>query len=109
MTIEAAFLDLMPSTVTIYAQSSRDAYGKQSFAATGTTVRCRVVPTNQVIRTGDGREVVATGRVYCHGTPTVTVDSRVVLPDGSDATVVAVQVQNDDGGAHHTVIDVGGV
>lgn len=107
MSLEAAFLDLMPSTVTIYAQSSRDAYGKQSFAATGTEVRCRVVPENKVMHTDDAREVVSAGRVYCYGTPAVTTQSRLVLPDGSDAIVLGVQVQNDEAGAHHTVIIFG--
>lgn len=109
MTIETAFLDLMPSTVTIYSESSRDAYGKQSFSASGTAVRCRVVPESRATRTRDGREVTSSGRVYCYGTPTVSVDSRLTLPDGSDAIVLAVQVQNDQSGAHHTVITFGPV
>lgn len=107
--IDAAFLELMPSTVTLYPQASRDAYGKQTFSGSGTTVRCRVVPTNDVIRDSNGREVVASGRVLCYGTPTVTVDSRLVLPDGSDAVVIAVQVQNDEDGPHHTVVTFGRV
>ena len=36
MTISAAFLELMPSTVTIYTNASRDAYGKRTASATGT-------------------------------------------------------------------------
>lgn len=107
MSLDPSFLDLMPSTVTIYAQSSRDAYGKQSFSATGTPVRCRVVPENRVMRTPDAREVVTAGRVICYGTPTVDTNCRLVLPDGSDAIVLAVQVQNDEQGAHHTVITFG--
>lgn len=107
MSLDPSFLDLMPSTVTLYAQSSRDAYGKQSFSGTGTAVRCRVVPESKVMRTADGREVVSTGRVLCYGTPTVTTDHRLVLPDGSDAIVLGVQVQNDEDGAHHTVITFG--
>lgn len=107
MSLDPAFLDLMPSTVTLYAQSTKDAYGKQAFSATGTAVRCRVVPENRVMRTDDGREVVSTGRVLCYGTPTVTTDHRLVLPDGSDAIILGVQVQNDETGPHHTVIMFG--
>lgn len=108
MSLDPAFLDLMPSTVTIYPQSSRDAYGKQSFSGTGTDVRCRVVPDVRMTVTETGREVVAAGRVICYGTPTVTTNSRLVLPDGSDAVILSVQVQNDEDGAHHTVITFGG-
>lgn len=107
MSLDPTFLDLMPSTVTIYAQSSRDAYGKQTFAASGTEVRCRVVPEIKVIQTPDARDVVAAGRVICYGTPTVTTNSRLRLPDGSDAIVLAVQVQNDEEGPHHTVVTFG--
>lgn len=107
MSLDPAFLELMPSTVTIYAQSARDAYGKQSFSATGTEVRCRVVPEIKVMQTADAREVVSAGRVICYGTPAVTTNSRLRLPDGSDAIVLAVQVQNDEEGPHHTVITFG--
>lgn len=107
MSLDPAFLDLMPSTVTIYPQSSRDAYGKQVFSGTGTSVRCRVVPEIKVIQTPDAREVVSAGRVICYGTPSVNTDSRLVLPDGSNAIVLAVQVQNDEEGAHHTVVTFG--
>lgn len=107
MTIEPAFLALMPSTVTIYPQTARDAYGKQAFSVSGTAVRCRVVPSNDVVRDSNGREVVSGGRVYCYGTPAVTVDSRLVLPDLSEPEIISVQVQNDDTGTHHTVITFG--
>jgi len=107
VTIDSEFLSLMPSTVTVYAQTARDAYGKQTFSPAGKTVRCRVVPTNDVVRDSNGREIVAGGRVYCFGTPSVSVDSRLVLPDESEPSIVSVQVQNDETGTHHTVITFG--
>ena len=107
MTIEAADLGMMPSTVTIYSQSSSDKYGKPSYSASGTAVRCRVVPANKVVRTATGVDIVANGTIYFYGTPTVTVDSKITLPNGDMVFVIDVTVQNDESGTHHTVVTFG--
>lgn len=108
MGIEAAFLSMMPSTITVYAQASLDQYGKRTFSATGTSYQCRVQDVNELLRTDDGREVVITGRVYLYGAPTdITTDHKIVLPDGSSPVVYLVTVNNDQTGAHHTVIQYG--
>jgi hypothetical protein len=106
VTIEAAYLEMMPSTVTIYNETSSDKYGKPTFG-TGTAVRCRIVPTKQSTRTGTGVDITEVGKVYCYGTPTVAVDDKLLLPTGETVFAVAVQIQNDESGAHHTVISIG--
>lgn len=106
MTIEAAYLGMMPSTVTIYNETAVDKYGKGTFG-TGTQVRCRVVPTNQSERTGTGVDEIPVGKIYCYGTPTVNVNDKILLPDGQTVYAVHVQKQNDESGAHHTVISIG--
>jgi len=107
MTINAAFLGMMGSTVTIYASSTVDEYGKVSYSASGTSVSCRIVPTTKVIRNANGKDVVSTGTIYCYGNPTVSTNSKILLPDASQATVLSVEVQNDENGAHHTKIAIG--
>ena len=107
MTIESAFLSMMPSTVTIYGKTSRDAYGKVTYGGSGTDVRCRVVPENRVVRTDTDVEVFEDGRIYCYGTPTVSYDDKVLLPSGEQVTVVSILVQYDETGTHHTVIGFG--
>lgn len=104
MTIETAFLDMMPSTVTIYPKSSTDAYGKFSFSATGTAVRCRIQPSDNVVTTEDNRQVVSRGTIIFYGTPTITSDSKIVLPDGTSPLILTVRVHNDDSGTHHTTV-----
>lgn len=104
MTIEAAFLEMMPSTVTIFPKTATDAYGKFSFSGTGTAVRCRIQPSDNVVTTADNRNVVTRGTIIFYGTPTITTDSKIQLPDGTIPLIVTVQVHNDDTGTHHTTV-----
>ena len=107
MTIETAYLAMMPTTVTIFGQSSVDNYGKPTYSASGTAVSCRVVPASKVIRTATGVDVVAQGTIYFYGTPTVTVASKILLPNSDMVFVLDVKVQNDESGTHHTTVSFG--
>jgi hypothetical protein len=107
MPIEAPYLAMMPTTVTIFSQTSSDKYGKPTYSGTGTQVKCRVVPANKTIRTATGVDVVANGTIYFYGTPTVTVDSKILLPNLEMVFVIDVKVQNDESGSHHTAVNFG--
>lgn len=104
MTIEAAFLDMMPSTVTVYPKTATDAYGKMTFSATGVATRCRIQPSDNVVTTMDNRNVVARGTIIFYGTPAITADSKIVLPDNTVPLILTIQVHNDDTGTHHTTV-----
>lgn len=104
MAIEADFLALMPTTVTVFDVASTDAYGKLSFSATGTAVRCRLQPSDEVVKDADNRDVIAKGTIIFFGTPTITTSSKIVLPDNTVPLIVSVQIFNDDIGAHHTTV-----
>lgn len=104
MTIEAAFLELMPSTVTVFLATATDAYGKLTFDATGTAVKCRIQPSDEVVKDADNRDVVAKGTIIFFGVPTITTSSKIVLPDNTIPLIVSVQVFNDDTGTHHTTV-----
>lgn len=104
MTIEASFLDLMPTTVTVFDKTATDAYGKFTFSGTGTAVRCRLQPSDDVMTTMDNRNVVTKGTIIFYGTPTITTDSKIQLPDGTIPLIVSVRVHNDDTGTHHTTV-----
>jgi hypothetical protein len=77
MTIEAAFLDLMPSQVTVFPKSSMDAYGKFTFSATGTSTRCRVMETGRVVKSADGRDVYEVGTIIFYGNPAIRQIQRL--------------------------------
>lgn len=107
MTIETMFLDMMPSLVTIYPKSSLDAYGKLTHSATGVAVRCRIMEARQRYATERNRDVFENGSIIFYGTPTITTDSKILLPDGSTPVILSVKVHNDDTGAHHTTVTFG--
>jgi hypothetical protein len=107
MTIEKMFLDMMPSLVTIYPNSSMDAYGKLTHGATGVAVRCRIMETSQRYATERNRDEFENGSIIFYGTPTITTDSKILLPDGSTPVILSVKVHNDDTGAHHTTVTFG--
>jgi len=107
MAIEAAFLTMMPSTVTVYAKTAMDAYGKMTHSATGTAVRCRIQQTGRVVKSPDNRDVYETGTIIFYGSPTISEDSKIVLPDGSIPLIISVTKHNDDVGANHITISFG--
>lgn len=107
MTIEASFLDLMPSSVTIYPQTARNEYGVQTWSGSGTSVRCRIMLTGSVSHDQNGRQVIEDGRIIFYGTPTVDLNSKIVLPDGSTPVILTVNVHNDELGANHTTVSFG--
>ena len=107
MTIEAAFLDLMPSIVTVYPKTSIDAYGKVAVSSTGTQHRCRVQETTQKYRQDHNRDEFEVGTVIFYGVVDITTDSKIVLPDGTSPVILTVNSHNDDLGGHHTTITFG--
>lgn len=94
----------MPSTVTVYPKTATDAYGKMTFSATGVATRCRIQPSDNVVTTMDNRNVVARGTIIFYGTPAITADSKIVLPDNTVPLILTIQVHNDDTGTHHTTV-----
>jgi hypothetical protein len=106
VTIEAAFLDLMPSSVTVYPVSTTDAYGLNTFGS-GVSTRCRVQETGRVVKNADNEDVYEVGTIIFYGTPTITTFSKIVLPSGAIPLILSVQVFNDDLGTNHTTVSFG--
>ena len=106
MTIEAAFLDLMPSSVTVYPVATTDAYGLNTFGA-GVVTRCRVQETGRVVKNADNEDIYEVGTIIFYGTPTITTKSKIVLPSGAVPLIISVQVYNDDTGTNHTSVSFG--
>lgn len=107
MPIARDFYVMMPHTVTVFGSSTLDKYGKQSYAATGTSYRCRVVWDQRMIRTTDGREILEAGRAIVYGVATVDVNDRITIPGGGSPLVTSVSQVKDEVGDHHTVIGFG--
>lgn len=107
MSIEREFAELFSETVTVFPPASVDMYGKRSFSASGTTASAHYVSETVLRHDPDGRDIVEVGRFYLYGQVNVDTDYRLVLDDGSEPPILAVDFPHDQHGWHHTVIRVG--
>jgi len=103
VSIETAYLELFSETVTIFAASTMDVYGKYSYAS-GVSSSAHLVLNTKLAVAPDGREVVEIGKVYLYGQVAVTTSSKIVLADGSAPVIISVQRPYDEAGWHHTVL-----
>ncbi len=99
MAFDTAFLDLMADTVTYKPAASTDAYGEETFGDP-VTIQCRVVTKRRFIRTvqGDEREVnteITTGGFFD------VSDNGMIVIDGSEHKIQAVETFTDEEGPHH--------
>ncbi len=95
--------DLFTETVTLKPFVSRDARGLVTFG-TGTDFKARVIHKPTMVRNKQGSEVVSSGQVWIQGTPTVTPEDEITLPDASTPELLAAISFPDEDGAHHTKI-----
>lgn len=108
MSFETAFLEFMPHTITVYPFSSVNQYGEETFGSTGTQYRCMVEERPNLILSSYGEEVVASHNVYVHATERIPLTSRVVLPDGSEPTLLRSDTYTDEtGDIHHVALFFG--
>lgn len=107
MTIETRLTDLMVETIVIANATGLDAYGKHSYGTARNVAQCRVQTGAHKVTDQAGQEIVASGKVYVAGYPTVTPESKITLPDGSVPRVLVVDSFSDERGNHHTCIHYG--
>jgi len=103
--------DDMTDSVTVYKASTRDAYGKYTTAANGTTYACRIMAEVNRTRDTEGKQVVEGGKLIILNEPDIAINDRLVLSVGSEPLVIGVdKVTYDANGTtavHHTVIRFG--
>jgi hypothetical protein len=109
MTIEADYLDVMPLTISWYAKSGAlNNYAARSFSGTATTARGYVQFRSEVEGSNGGveesRDVYPKGDIYLYGNVTISVDDKIMLPDGQEVKVLDVSKVYDETGVHHVKV-----
>lgn len=102
----ADFLPLMIDTIQLAPFTGRNDYGKPTYGAQ-TPYRSRVVYESHNVRTSDGNEVVARGRVWIAGTPAITAEDQLTLPDATTPPVLVIEKYPDTVGMHHVKVSFG--
>lgn len=100
------FADCFTETITHSEFGGRDDYGKRSFGSP-VSLSARVVKKNKLVKASDGSEVMSTTQVWIQGTPTLTPEDQIILPDGSMPIILSVETYPDDDGDHHSKVFMG--
>lgn len=106
MSFESAFIDLMPSTVTISTRTTHNNYGEPSYGS-GTSYRARIVNKPEFVRGADGEVIEVRTVVWMRSTGTIDASDRITLPDGTTPPILAVARFPDDDGTHHHRLSLG--
>lgn len=106
MALPAALSDLLDQTVTIYAVSTKDFYGKPTYGS-GSSRSARVEPSVKLVRDPEGKECPSRANIYMDGDVTITTSHKITLPDGTSPPILQVAKHTDDDGTvHHTKVIV---
>lgn len=108
MSIETLLTDLMVETITVAPVSAKDSYGKRTWGSATSITHCRVQTGNHKIVDKAGQEQASAGRVYVPGSPTITLNDKITLPDGATPPILMIDQFSDERGSHHTVVHYGG-
>jgi len=107
MTIETALSEIMIDTVTVAPVATKDTYGKRAWGTPSTLTKCRVQTGNYKFTDSSGQEKTAVGKVYVPGSPSLTLNDKLTLPDSSVPVILGIDRFNDELGSNHTVIHYG--
>lgn len=94
------WLPLMPDTLYHTEFTGRSDYGKPTYGS-AVSYRCRVVYKTKNVRDKQGNIVVARGTVWIAGTPTISPEDQITLPDGTTPPILSADLFTDDTGNHH--------
>lgn len=104
------WLDMMGSTITVYAYTGQTVTGAQQWSSTGTDYDCYIEMKNHLVIDAKGREVMARGRIFVGSAAVIGIKDKVVLPSGytpSSPPLLAVNLADDEAGVHHVTLEIG--
>ncbi len=100
MTIEADFLELMTQTVQVAPFQGNNPNGEPMYG-TAVSYSGRTVNKNKLVRSVEGKEVVSTAQTWTFGSPGITPQDQITLPDGRQPVILSVESYPDEDGDHH--------
>lgn len=107
MSFDPEFLELMPSTISVFAYTGFNFYGEPAYSPTATTYRCYIQEQPTEVLTAFGRNTIASHTVYVASTARIDITAKIVMPDGSEPHLIRSDVMYDEEGIHHVVLFFG--
>ena len=117
--VEADFFDMLTSTALVAPWQSFQGAGF-AVPAYGADVSyaCRISLKDELVRSRDGREIAARGKVYLRpatgllfaASAVPSTKDRITLPAGyvpANPPILDVQPEQDESGVHHVVLVIG--
>lgn len=103
MAFQAAFLRLMPDTITVHAyrRASTAGYGGPTYTTAAASYRARVVAVPTKVKGSTGLDVVATHTMWVATTTDIGARDKLTF-GGSTFEIVEVARYPDEEGRHHT-------
>lgn len=103
--------DCMKQSIVWHPFTGRSAYGKPTYGTAVTVSPCRVVYKDFWFRKPDGSEVIAKGIVWLGQYYRISVEDKIVLPDGTDHPILMAESYSDEEPSvdvgHHTKLIFG--
>ena len=93
--------DLFPQTITHAEFAGRDDYGAPAYGS-AVEYGARIVGKQKLIKKSDGSEAMSTSLIWILGSPTITTEDQITLPDGSTPPILSVEHFPDADGDHHS-------
>jgi len=103
-TIEREFLELMHQEISYEKMTGREPIGGDPSFGPVQKARARVVEHQRLVVDPEGQERMSHTTAWIFGTPGLTVDDRVTLPDGSQPFIINIERFPDEKGLHHEKI-----
>ena len=103
-TIEREFLELMIQDIVYEKMIGRNPIGGDPSYGPPQVLRGRVVDKQRLVVAADGQERLSSTAAWFFGTPGLTTDDRVTLPDGRQPFILVVETYPDEKGLHHEKI-----
>lgn len=103
----------MDQTVTVHTHTGYGAYGDPTFSTAGSTHAARVEGVTRLVKSADGRDILAQTIVYLGytstgGAPAAALQDRLTLPDGSQPPILAIDTHRmRSGGTDHQKVYCG--
>lgn len=102
-----AFLPMLGSTVTVFTHVAANNYGEPTYSTTGVKYRARIVTAPTYNRLVGREDINVHSQIWIASTGNITVDDKIVLPDGTFRPILSIRRYPDLLGVHHHKVALG--